>query len=487
MRFHVCVISLASATCLLAGCSDSKTKTGKAGSALLFAGRSVAFSVPAGEGFSALWEGPLVEWEAQTGGKAQLLERPADDDLPAQLKSGTATLAAFRVEALGELLAEKALAEVPGEVARDPNGLSWADILPGLREALPAKSRQPLVVPVACPVLLCGYREDLLTAAGLAPPRTWDDYQKLVETIETWAPGLSAVEPCDDAFRSTLFLARAVSFAKHPAHYSLFFDIDSSAPLIAGPAFVRALETAAQAWRRMPAEIRGFSPADCRRKLIEGSAALALVVEPAPRSAKMPRDTSASSETRPDAARIGFCRLPGVREMYNATRKTWERPEDKGVYCVTLCGFAGWLAGASSAAPAGSVDAAWNAVVQIGGGSFADSFPRDLVGLCRDSQSRDSALLTGPWRADEASAARDAVLASLRDRAVVLELPVPGRAEFLAALSRGLGRVLDAQASPPEVLQQVEHDWQAVVKKVGGERLRDAYRLALGLPPVSSP
>src|SRR5207302_8201276 len=106
-----------------------------------------------------------------------------------------------------------------------------------------------------------------------------DDYQQLVERIEVWAPGLVAVEPWSDDFRATMFLARAVSFAQHPAHYSLFFDIDSGDPLIDSPAFVRALETAKAALARMPPDVLTYRPADCRNAIIGGRAALAIALE----------------------------------------------------------------------------------------------------------------------------------------------------------------------------------------------------------------
>ena len=82
---------------------------------------------------------------------------------------------------------------------------------------------------------------DLLTEARLSPPMTWDDYQKLAETIATWAPGQTVYEPWDPAFRGTLFFARAAAAARHPANYSVFLDIETGTSRIATPPFEQAL------------------------------------------------------------------------------------------------------------------------------------------------------------------------------------------------------------------------------------------------------
>lgn len=478
------IVSVPLALCLpcgLSGCPDNGAPTSATTPASRpFEGSAITLSTPAGLGFASDWDGPLAEWSVQAGAEAKLIERESDDDLPSQLKTGKTSLGVFAFERLGDLLADRSLAAIPDAIARDAEGIDWPDLLPGLRDAMPAQDRRPLVVPLACPVLLCYYREDLLQQAQLAPPQTWDDYHKLVESLGDWAPGLSAVEPCSESFLATLFLARAVAYAKHPGRFSVFFDIDNGAPLIDSPAFVRALDMAASSWNRMPAEIRGYSPAGCRKQILEGKAALAIAFE----SSAIDAGKMSAVEPRSEPAVVGFCRLPGVREYYNPTQTTWERPNDKGVHFVTLAGFGGWGVGVSSAAKPTELEAAWNAIGHLGDGSFVAGFPQTVVGFCRESQVGDSGLIdVSAWRGDEASGCLEAIAAGLRDRRIVLELPVPRRQEFLAALRRALQRVLAAEASSEEALQQVAREWQALVKSIGAERLRDTYRLSLGLAP----
>src|SRR5262249_36247776 len=156
------------------------------------------------------------------------------------------------------------LAPLPSSVLTDDDqGVGWRDLFAGLAGKFAARKGTPLFVPLSCPVLVCYYRRDLLGAAGLNPPQTWDDYQQLLEKLPNWAPGLAAAEPWGENFRATMFLARGVCAAQHSGHYSLFFDIETGAPLIDSPGFVRALETARAAVAKMPQDVLTYGPVDC--------------------------------------------------------------------------------------------------------------------------------------------------------------------------------------------------------------------------------
>jgi ABC-type glycerol-3-phosphate transport system substrate-binding protein len=181
-------------------------------------------AVPAGLGFETAWDINLHEWAARTGAefefrevdfqdsRASLLERLAPN---ADKTAGGGGLVVFPLSRMAELTSADALAKLPElDAADDP--LDWRDVFQGLRERIASNEAGPAVIPLSAPVLVCYYREDLLRQAGLSLPQTWDDYQRLLEKLETWAPDLIAVEPWGEATRSTMFLARAVSYAHHP-------------------------------------------------------------------------------------------------------------------------------------------------------------------------------------------------------------------------------------------------------------------------------
>jgi hypothetical protein len=336
----------------LVGCPSAK-EANQPVESLPFVGQEIRMGVPAEMTFRTTWEGPLNEWAAQTGARYTLTEFPARDGAePRNPFSGDdrQTLAVFPLDQAGELFAAGELAAIPQSVqANGEGGIFWSDLFAGLGGKVAARKGVPYFLPLSCPVLVCYYRHDLLSAKGLSPPQTWDDYQQLLDKLDNWAPGLEAVEPWSESFRATMFLARAVSFAQHPSHYSLFFDIETGDPLIDSPGFVRALDASLTAVAKMPSSVLSCDPADCRAAILQGRAALAIAFEsPATESPATGAAASRTAADGPDQMSIRFVRLPGSREVYNPTRRTWETPADKGIHQVTLCGFAGLAVGASA-------------------------------------------------------------------------------------------------------------------------------------------
>lgn len=474
----------------LAGCWGDSTPV-KPPETLPFTGQQIRLGVPADKGFRTAWEAPLNEWAAQSGAKYTLTEFPPAaraEDFTWLSGADRQTLAIFPLEQAGPLIAAGELAVIPPAlVGNDDDGVDWRDLFGGLAEKLAARKGEPLFVPLSCPVLVCYYRHDLLTAAGLNPPQTWDDYQQLLEKLESWAAGLTALEPWSEDFRATMFLARSLAFAQHPSHFSLFFDIETGDPLINSPGFVRGLKVARASIEKMPEAVLTYGPADCRDAILRGRAALALAFETAGDGALPSSDPSASGAAdRPGGMTIGFARLPGSRETYNPTRRAWEPPADKGTHQVTLCGFAGLAIAASSRNSPVETAAAWNALAKVRGQTFASGFPAGIVGLCRESQLQNPAgAVGGDLDGDEAAACAAAIAQSLRDARLVAELPVPGRAEFLTALAKAVTPALAGTQSPEEALTEAADAWRMILDKLGKEQIRDAYRVNIGLSPLA--
>ncbi len=481
--------SLALVLLALTGCPNASDPAPPA-ETLPFAGQEIRIAVPAELGFRTAWEGPLKEWGAQSGAEFVLTEwAPGNDGEPtAAIASGDReTLAIFPLEDAGTLFAAGALAPIPESLlGGDEKALHWSDLFAGLAGKIGARKGAPYILPLSCPVLVCYYRQDLLNAAGLKPPQTWDDYQQLIDKLESWAPGLVAVEPWSKQFRPTMFLARAVSCAQHPSHFSLFFDIETGNPLIDSRAYVLALEAARTAVARMPPEVLSYDPADCRNAILEGRAALAIALEsPDSRSAAAAESAAAAIE-RPKDMSIGFIRLPGTRQVYDPTRRTWEPLADKRIHQVTLCGFAGLAVAASSRNSALQTEAGWNALVTVAGRNGTAGFPSGVVGLCRESQLQDPEETVGAGlHADEAVAFAAAVAQSLRDAQVVAELPVTGRPRFRQALSAALAGALDGSKTAEAALREAAREWHSIVDEIGAAKVRDDYRKNLGLSPLS--
>lgn len=460
----------------LIGCGDGKTPSGGASAAA----NQVTVAVLKGEGFPAAWEANLSEWSARTGAKTVLKE-----------------VDQFSAEGPGEwdlafvpypLFPEFSVKEVISPVSKASLGeaqLDWGRVFPGLREKGGETFAGPMILPVSAPVLVLYYRADLLEKGKLSPPTTWEEYGKLLAELPKWAPGLKAVEPWGPEFRSTMFLARAACYGKHPDHTTFLFDTESGGPLIGSPAFQRAWKIVQEQLPQLSAESVKMTPADCRQAILSGEAALAITQE-------FPQTAVAGNEGKPVAGMkrdekvvLGFARLPGTREVYNPTLRAWEKSKEANGHRVTLAGYAGLCAVVSSKTNEGTRPVAWSLATSLTLDENA-MMPAGTLSATRETDLGRGDQVVGPeLNAQERGGYLDVVAKSLRDRQFALEMPVPGREKFLAALNKHLTAGLgDLKVTPEQVVQQVEGDWKKLVEEVGVKQVRDCSRIVLGLRPL---
>lgn len=471
----------------LPGCTDPSSKP----SASTLTGQKVVLAAPEKFKFRDSLEVSLNDWSAETGATVTVedvsWEEKSDPLAAINADEQTAKVVVFPLTRMADILAQQRLAPVPleersteAESAANRASLDWEELLPGLRERVGTPGKIATVLPVCTPVLVLYYRADLLEQHGLTPPKTWDEYRVLLESLGTWAPGLTAVEPWSEDFRATMFLARAASLASHPANYSLFFDVDNAYPLIDGPAFTRALDEMQKSRPLLAKDCLKYSPWDCRAEILAGRAALAITLESSENSVRLPFGPAGEGKTaRKDGITLGFAPLPGSLESFNPSRNDWETlvaPQQ-----VTLTGFAGLAVGVRKGEEPSTI-AAWNLVARLWGTDLSATHPEGTVSLFRESQLADAQRWVGrELKGNEPGAYASAVSTSLRDARVVLELPVLHRDEFLAALTRGLTAFLETPGEPRAALTKVATEWSALIEKVGADKIRDSYRHSLGL------
>lgn len=486
-----------STICLLvlfgcAGCGEDEATV----EANPFAGTQVTVSFPAGLGLEQNWELALAEWQKRTGAEVVLKPRTlAGDQSLIDAYGGnadSADLVLFPLTGIS-VLGDAGWFPVIAEQLRKPNHLNWNDLFQGLRDTIGARYGGPATVPISCPVLTCYYREDLLAAANLSPPRTWEEYQKLAETVDTWAGGLPVIEPWSEEFRATMYLARAVSYVKHPNEYTTFFDIRSGEPQINSPGFQRALEDSLKAVQAMPPEVLAYDTYDCRGEFFAGRAAMAITFEtgfenPLPVLVPTAPRSSETVTPQPRAAdiAIGFVRLPGSAEVFHHSKNEWLPGANDGINYVTLSGFGGMTAAVSARSSELETAAAWNLFEFLTSlEQMATTFPPATRTVCRTSQTSYPEL----WLPEDMTAAEGGsylgeVANSLDNKAFVAALPVIDREKFRAALTAGLTTCLSNPESAEETLKTVSTRWKEIAEKLGMETLRDSYRRSLGLRPL---
>src|SRR5580698_9820635 len=186
------VAIIAVGLCSTSGCEDEEA-TKAASAEHTFTNETVTIAVPKGMGFLEGWKGLLDEWGEQTGAAYRLVEY--EDGTAAKKDLPTADLIILPFAEMGEFVAADRLSLMPPVLTSGDSATAWLDYFSGLRERVLTIGGAPAIIPFSCPVLTCYYRRDLLEKAGKKPPRTWDEYQALVESLPSWAPGLSAAEP----------------------------------------------------------------------------------------------------------------------------------------------------------------------------------------------------------------------------------------------------------------------------------------------------
>jgi multiple sugar transport system substrate-binding protein len=418
-------------------------------------------SLPREAELANVWRPFVDEWEARTGAKVAF----GDSGTGLQL---IPIVDVPRLFAAGKLVTIKQdLVDAAG------NGL-WNDVLRGLRETVCVRPKKATaVIPLSCPILVCYYRVDLLEKAKLKPPQSWDDYQDLLETVNEWAPGLTVVEPWSEEFRATMFLARAISYARFPGNYSLCFDIHSGKPLIGEAGFVRALEDSAKAIAGMPTDVLQFSPLDCSARVRTGEAALAIGFE-VPTESKSVRDHDAV---------IGFVGLPGREVVFDRSVGEWSSTPDGNLNRPTLTAFTGYCVGFSPDMNESQQRAAVNLIAAMAGeDSIAVTLPGDLRSLCRLSQERSGDQWYGEnLIGDEARLYSQTVVDSLRSTALAAELPLIGRDRFRSTLTDTITRVINGDVSARDSLKLLVSEWAGILDQIGTRKAHNSYRASFGL------
>ena len=381
------------------------------------------------------------------------------------------------------LVADGLVASIPTDVI-DGQRIDWTGIPAPARRSLGSLSDHPAMVPVTCQVPICCYRLDLLEASGKQIPHTWSEYDALARSLSEWAGELTAVEPWGEPFRTTTYLARAISAAKQPAQYSVELNVGTGEPLIASAPFVRALEEVAALRPHLATGVETLSPDDCLRELREGRAAMGIVWETVPSGTTATGAPSAPTTAgllqTPTDVPLAFAPLPGRDEVYDRETERWGNPPTEAHNRPALCGPGGFTVCVLASASEQQVAAAW-----------------DLWGLLESYQidgtiqrlPGNAVIPPGPEAARQGDASslenwqpsRAAVTASLQNASLTCELPVYGREQLRTALSTALEAALTKELSPAEALEQTARDWTTAMDQLGRSKVLNSYRQRLGL------
>lgn len=468
-------------TCLIgfSGCEeDAKPTKNVQSEVIAYPGQTVTLLIPESETTHFRWEVVLEEWEAQTLGETQVVTYENTQTLLEILQdeaNRANTIVFLPRQDFAEVGSAKVLEEIP-ESLRGADDFNWNDLYDSLRKSSLTWDGNPTALPVREPILLLYYRRDLLEAAGLNPPRNWQEYRQLLTTLDQWAPELSAVEPWHPGFRSDMYLTHALPYVSTKGNYSVFFDYSSGKPLIDTPGFVRGIEQSREILKLLDAGSTEMSPQDCLNAIRNGQAALAIAPAFSTSEAMTARQEEQPSEHYP----IATVAIPGATTIFDAGRDTW-RDLNNQTNRAALCGWDGLLVGVAKGKQSES-EAAWNLLRSI-----MITYPQDsfVPGTMTSTRLSTSTQIWSPLFEDlDERSHVDAVRETLKDARLVPALTVAHRDEFLGELNATVNRLIfeDPDSDAAAGLQELAAKWSALMEQHGQKETRLSYARTLGIP-----
>jgi len=467
---------------LLAGCPRTDSTGEDQSQRLLPQGTKLRLLVADDPALAAAAELLRGEWNAQTGSDFEVEQLSGGDLLDSDgLPPADAVICASHY--LGSLAEQRRIVPLPEKLLEDDQG-EWSEVFPLLRTKEVVWGTEVLAVPFGSPVLICYYRADLLEKLGRQPPKTWDEYYELAKLfadetrLGAAAPSggagwYGAIEPLGPGWAAQTLLARAAAYATHRENFSTLFNIDTMAPLIDGPPFVRALEELVATARLGPPEQTSYDPAAVRTAFWQGRCGLAL---------SWP--SRAGDDPVPAEAEIqaGFAEIPGSPDVYDVVDRQWETRREDEDWQVPLLGIAGRLGVVTNESR--WPEAAFHLLLWL---SDDDSDPpassvSPATTLFRRSHLERPHL----WAEKQVASATALRYAEITQQTLsrgqsMLTLGIPGRSEYLGALDEAVRRAVRGDQTPQESLSQTSTLWREITRRLGYDQQRGAYRRSLGL------
>ncbi len=430
-----------------------------------------------------------AEWKALAGGELKVTEMTDAELVAAESLAADAVI--YPAHRIGILVERGWLAAVPREVL-DRDELAWPEVFTAIQLGEVTWGKTVFAVPLGSPVLTCYYRPDLFEAHKKSPPRTWAEYQTLVEyfnhrdhapaDLAADAPWSGTIEPLAVGWGGRLLLARAASYARHRDNYSTLFQLDTMAPLVGSEPFVRALEELVKAAKAGPADHTNLNPAEIHEEFLLGHSAMALSW---PTPAASP-PTLRNSITPHWAGPVAFCELPGSERVYNFSSRTWETRSPQDSPHVPLLSIAGRLGSALQESP--RTQSALELVAWLSGRQWSAR----VAGASADATlyRRDQAQSPRAWVEPDIDLAAATQYARATSDALsrsvwLFALRLPGEDDYMDALDEAVTSAISDVHSAEEALQIAADVWREITERLGVDKQRRAYLRSLGLADAS--
>ncbi|MFM1802886.1 MAG: hypothetical protein RJA81_2238, partial [Planctomycetota bacterium] len=413
------------------------------------------------------------EWQASRKAEVEIAT-PAETDVAGQLDPSV-DVWLIRGEKLGELI-DRDLVEPLDNLNAD-----WQKRPPVFDGTICRYGPERYAVPVGTSMLVMVYRQDvekqpdwqqaMKDAAVDFPPKTWDDFDKLLVELKKKNPKILALPDLpqnNERLLLDLFLARSTATGKHRDHFSFLFSAETMEPRIAGAPFVDSLTAIAAM-----GQPTGLTPDEARKAFRQGD--YPILIDYAEKAALW---ADASEKNK-----IAVAPLPGSFRVYEPDRKAYDRMQTLQNSSYIPNG-GGYLAVIAKGRSETVLKAARDFLIYLTGESTAVQWAADRrMPMC---PTRDSLLVAGfvdPRMAPkvEGGAWGEAILDQLASENPVVGLRIPQADLFLEELQAALFSSVKG-GDPKAELAKVADQWNKRVNQFGRERLKWHYRRSLIRP-----
>lgn len=446
---------------------------------------------------------PLVrrgpDFEALTGAKIEITTVPFAELFNAILTdqtTGTNSYDAFVMSPQwnADFVAAGILEDLSDEVAADGD-IQWDDIAPFFRNYIATYNGSIYVIPLDGDFHMIYYRTDLFEEAGLAAPRTWEEYLSAAAQFngqDLNGDGEADYGSCIPKVRQGQSFWWIIDFASarlqsQGTGQGMFFDLDTFDPLLGpNPAFIRALELFKETSNYGPADELTLDLNSTRALFLTGRCALT-----------MDWGDIGSLSIDPERStvqdKVGTAVIPGSTEVLNretgemvACDETTCPHAVDGVNYAPFAAFGGWGGGVSAAAEPEVKAAAYAFFSYLN--QPAQSNVDVTIGASGYNPYRLSQFTSlDPWIAAGFSeaAARNylgAIEGSLSSPNMVLDLSIPATNRYLqVTLDTVVSQYLAGEFTAEEAAQEIFNQWNEISNEVGRDAQHQAYLASLGI------
>jgi multiple sugar transport system substrate-binding protein len=372
--------------------------------------------------------------------------------------------------------------------------LKWDDIGPFFRDFSATYNGKVYTIPLDGDFQMVYYRSDLLEQAGMAAPKTWEDYIAIAKAFhgkDLDGDGNADYGSCIAKKRSAqsywMILSVASGYIQSQGtSQGVFFDTETMAPLVNNEAFKAALTAYVETTKYGPPDEINLDVGDTRGLFTTGRCALTLdwgdigtlAIDPA---------TSKVQD------KVGAAILPG-------SPKVLDRASGKLVDCTPeLCphavdginhapfaAFGGWSGAVNAAKDQKVRDAAYDFLSYMSQPEQANvdvTIGKTGFNPYRTSQFENLDL----WlKAGMSEAAAKNYLGAIEDSLnnpnMVLDLRVPQNQRYeQIVLDTAVARLLAGEIDVDQAAAEIETGWNEITEELGADAQLKAYRAALGL------